>query len=221
MKGSVIASPTLKERDVKGASRICIIIRFVKVGSKRFCMKRRSGDHKIYKEFNFEILKFSECNCNPFGVVRGFGGCDKVAPGELCECRQNVQGRTCSQCKPTYWNLSPYNEEGCVDCACNVTGTLSLLNDCDMITGQCACKRFVGGRACDMCADGYWHMKQGSHLGCEPCNCDVGGAIGTNCNMNTGQCQCRPRVEGLKCDQPIRDHYFPTLWHHKVKKFSV
>lgn len=57
MKGSVIASPTLKERDVKSASRICIIIRFVKVGSKRFCMKRLSGDHKIYKEFNFEIFR--------------------------------------------------------------------------------------------------------------------------------------------------------------------
>lgn len=48
------------------------------------------------------------------------------------------------------------------------------------------------------------------------CNCDVGGSIGIGCNQVTGQCKCRPRIGGLKCDQPIEDHYFPTLWQYKV-----
>ncbi|KAI1731321.1 laminin EGF domain-containing protein [Ditylenchus destructor] len=167
------------------------------------------------KLYNFPICE--ECNCHPSGVIAGFAGCDKVAPGELCICRENVIGRTCSQCKPTFWDLQAYHDKGCVDCNCNKTGTLSLLNSCDQHSGQCTCKRHVSGQKCDLCADGFFNMRSDSQIGCQACNCDVGGAIGTSCNQNTGQCRCRPRIDGLKCDRPIQDHYFPTLWQHKYE----
>ncbi|KAH7701646.1 laminin alpha [Aphelenchoides avenae] len=167
------------------------------------------------KLYNFPICE--ECNCHPSGVIPEFAGCDKVAPGELCTCRANVQGRTCSQCKPTFWDLQPYHVGGCIDCACNMTGTISLLNSCDQQSGQCACKRHVGGRKCDECAPGFYQMEGHNELGCQPCNCDAGGSIGTGCNQHTGQCHCRPRIEGLKCDKPIKDHFFPTLWQHRYE----
>lgn len=43
------------------------------------------------------------------------------------------------------------------------------------------------------------------------CDCDIGGSIDNNCDKITGQCRCHSRVEGRRCDQPIRAHYFPTL----------
>ena len=43
---------------------------------------------------------------------------------------------------------------GCTECAC---GEASYETDsCDLISGQCACKPGVGGRACDVCEEGYW-----------------------------------------------------------------
>ena len=33
------------------------------------------------------------------------------------------------------------------------------------------------------------------------CHCDVGGSLDNNCNKETGQCNCRPRVTGLACDK--------------------
>ncbi|CAJ0953978.1 unnamed protein product, partial [Mesorhabditis belari] len=162
--------------------------------------------------YNFPVCE--ECNCHPNGVTPNFGGCDKVAPGELCSCRKHVTGRICDQCKPTYWDLQYHHPDGCIGCDCNLPGTLSMLNSCEEKNGQCVCKRHVGGRSCDKCADGYYNMKAHNQLGCEPCNCDLGGALRSECDPSTGQCKCRPRVGGLKCDKPIDNHYFPTLWHN-------
>lgn len=65
--------------------------------------------------FKFDLFEnILECNCHPSGVIPEFAGCDKVAPGELCTCRENVMGRTCSQCKPTFWDLQPHHEKGCI-----------------------------------------------------------------------------------------------------------
>lgn len=39
------------------------------------------------------------------------------------------------------------------------------------------------------------------------------------CDKNTGQCICRPRIEGTQCTQPLRAHYYPTLYQfiHEVE----
>ena len=33
------------------------------------------------------------------------------------------------------------------------------------------------------------------------CDCNTEGSIAAQCNSETGQCQCKPNVIGLKCDQ--------------------
>ncbi|KAM3726093.1 Laminin-like protein [Dirofilaria immitis] len=165
--------------------------------------------------YNFPICE--ECNCNPKGVVTGFAGCDKVEPGELCTCKTYVTGRICDQCKSTYWDLQYHHEDGCVRCDCDLAGTLSGLNECSIEEGQCNCKRHVFGHRCDKCVDGFFQLEVHNQFGCQACKCDVGGALGIGCDMQTGKCRCRPRITGQKCDRPIENHYFPTLWHNKYE----
>uniref|UniRef100_A0A1I7XHB3 Laminin EGF-like domain-containing protein n=1 Tax=Heterorhabditis bacteriophora TaxID=37862 RepID=A0A1I7XHB3_HETBA len=166
--------------------------------------------------YNFPACE--ECNCHPSGVTTDFAGCDKVvAPGELCSCRKHVIGRICDQCKPTFWDLQYHYPGGCVECDCYIAGTLSMLNTCNQNSGQCICKRNVAGRRCDKCKDGYYNLQSFNQLGCQPCTCDVGGALRSECDVSSGQCRCRPRVTGLRCDKPIENHYFPTLWHNQYE----
>jgi len=43
-----------------------------------------------------------------------------------------------------------------------MTGTLSLSNDCDQLSGQCQCKRFVDGQKCDSCQEGFYNIRADS-----------------------------------------------------------
>ena len=54
-----------------------------------------------------------DCNCDPAGVVEAFAGCVSVPKGELCQCKERVQGRICNQCKPLFWNMQTSNPLGC------------------------------------------------------------------------------------------------------------
>ena len=46
------------------------------------------------------------------------------------------------------------------------------------------------------------------------CECNPGGSVDNNCNKITGECHCKPRVMGQRCDEPMQLHYFPTLYQH-------
>lgn len=75
--------------------------------SKEFCVN----------VYYVKLWLFSECNCNPAGAkeVPGYplGGCGVVTRGLLCECKDQVMGRICDQCKPGYYNLNRNNPHGC------------------------------------------------------------------------------------------------------------
>ena len=45
------------------------------------------------------------------------------------------------------------------------------------------------------------------------CECDPGGSVDTNCDKDSGQCICKPRINGRTCSSPIKLHYFPNLYH--------
>ncbi|XP_028307698.1 laminin subunit alpha-5 isoform X2 [Gouania willdenowi] len=151
--------------------------------------------------------------CHPAGSVQL-----TAQPSEgQCECRRHVEGSACDKCKPLYWNLSPDAQDGCSNCECNVAGTVSRVAECEQESGQCYCKPNVCSGTCSTCKDGFYNLQEESFIGCQGCQCDIGGSAGPSCGERSGQCRCRPNVDGLKCDLPRPHHYFPDLHHLKFE----
>jgi len=44
------------------------------------------------------------------------------------------------------------------------------------------------------------------------CGCDIGGSVNSVCDKVTGQCLCQSRVNGRTCREPLKTHFFPTLY---------
>ncbi|XP_077547053.1 laminin subunit alpha [Haemaphysalis longicornis] len=177
-----------------------------------FCKPSFDGDKcKSCKKGFYNYPLCEGCNCNPAGILPTFGGCGSLTSGELCECKERVTGRICDQCRPLFWNLKPSNSHGCEECECHIPGTLAGLGVCDGQSGQCMCKPNVGQRQCTACVDGTFMLREDDLLGCQDCDCDVGGSVVGTCDQRHGQCPCRPRVTGRRCSEPLQAHYFPSL----------
>ncbi|KAG7214822.1 hypothetical protein INR49_010714 [Caranx melampygus] len=132
-----------------------------------------------------------------------------------CHCLQNVEGALCNRCKPLYWNLAANNPHGCIECRCDLKGTLSGVGECEQKSGQCHCKPNACGHSCDTCKDGYFMLQKKNYFGCQGCQCDVGGAIDMTCREMSGQCQCRKNIVGRQCTEPAPNYFFPSL--HQLK----
>ncbi|XP_041847231.1 laminin subunit alpha-3-like [Melanotaenia boesemani] len=159
-------------------------------------------------------LRFPQCS-DSINVCNAAGTEVSDPQTGLCRCLPNVEGSLCDRCKPLYWNLATENSRGCIECQCDLKGTLSGVGECEQRSGWCHCKPNVCGHACDSCKNGYFLLQKKNYFGCQGCQCDVGGAIGMACNEKSGQCQCRKNVIGRKCTEPASSYYFPTL--HQLK----
>lgn len=111
-------------------------------------------------------------------------------------------GDQCDQCKLGFSGLSAENPDGCDDC--NPDGTLDSNN------GICNCKPSVTGAKCDQCENGYYGL---SALldGCQKCDCDLGGANETGCDVRNGRCRCRLNLNPTNCDRPLIHYYIPSM----------
>ncbi|MBZ3874023.1 Laminin subunit alpha-2, partial [Sciurus carolinensis] len=136
------------------------------------------------------------CRCNVNG---SFSEICHSRTGQ-CDCRPNVQGRRCDECKPETFGLQ--SARGCVPCNCNSFGSKSF--DCEE-SGQCWCQPGVAGKKCDRCAQGYFNFQEG---GCTACDCSH---LGNNCDPKTGQCICPPNTIGEKCSKCA-----PNTWGHSI-----
>ncbi|XP_070273773.1 laminin subunit alpha-2 [Myotis yumanensis] len=136
------------------------------------------------------------CHCNANG---SFSEVCHTQTGQ-CECRPNVQGRRCDECKPETFGLQ--SPRGCVPCNCNSFGSKSF--DCEE-SGQCWCQPGVTGKKCDHCAHGYFNFQEG---GCTACDCSH---LGNNCDPKTGRCICPPNTIGDQCSQCV-----PNTWGHSI-----
>ena len=66
-----------------------------------------------------------------------------------------------------------------LECTCDFRGIRSTAG-CDMNTGDCACKANVIGRDCNQCKPEHYGLSKDDPLGCQPCDCDIGGAYDNN-----------------------------------------
>lgn len=66
-------------------------------------------------------LCITACVCNPLGVDRTGGECDRYT-GQ-CPCLPNVIGLQCGQCAANHWKLA--SGYGCEPCGCDRQGSSS------------------------------------------------------------------------------------------------
>ena len=66
-----------------------------------------------------------------------------------------------------------------------------------MIDGKLCTPQCLGNTAgwkCDRCLSGFWGNPFSGK--CKACDCNEHGALGPNCDPQTGQCLCR---DGMEC----------------------
>ncbi|XP_040566371.1 laminin subunit beta-1 isoform X1 [Lepeophtheirus salmonis] len=185
------------------------------------CQHNTDGHHCEYCIFGYyqdpnldlthpDICK--PCDCEPEGTIDD-GVCDgrtderEQTVAGMCHCKRFIDGPRCDHCKTGYWNFTASNPYGCQECTCYMDGTIAGEGGCDQQTGHCTCKRNVIGRDCDQCYPQHFGLSAADPEGCKPCDCDVGGSYDNDCDVQTGQCRCRPHISGRRCDQ-IDDGYF-------------
>ncbi|XP_069771812.1 laminin subunit alpha-3-like [Narcine bancroftii] len=134
-----------------------------------------------------------------------------------CQCLPGVESAACERCKSLFWKPVERGPDGCVECGCTVSGTVSGIGECNQGDGSCYCKPNVCGKPCDWCTKGHYNLQNGNYFGCQGCGCDVGGSANLTCSVTSGNCQCRTNVEGRTCNRPKSQHYFPDLHHLKYE----
>uniref|UniRef100_A0A1B6DHB4 Laminin subunit beta-2 n=1 Tax=Clastoptera arizonana TaxID=38151 RepID=A0A1B6DHB4_9HEMI len=159
-----------------------------------------------------EVCKL--CNCDIGGSLDQ-GICDSYTDplhglvSGRCKCKANVQGQQCNECKNGFWNFDENNPNGCQECTCNTLGTIDN-EGCNVLTGDCTCKRYVTGRDCNQCLPEYYGLSEDPD-GCKPCECDMGGSFDNQCDVVTGQCRCRPYLSGRTCSTPEQTYFAGQL----------
>ncbi|XP_013397032.1 laminin subunit alpha-2 isoform X2 [Lingula anatina] len=133
-------------------------------------------------------------NINPNAV----GNCDRTT-GQCLKCLFNTEGWNCAQCKPDYYGM--VYGKGCKECDCNQYGSTGT--SCDQRSGQCSCRPYYEGRACDSCVAGYGNII----AGCPRCSCNLTGSVSNLCDQVSGQCPCKNGVGGQYCGSCLPDHW--------------
>lgn len=145
-------------------------------------------------------------------------GRDKVRAWEVeqCVCPHGHQGLSCEDCSPGFYKSDQGLYLGlCEPCECN-----GHSEECDSRTGICLnCRGNTYGDNCEECRPGF--IGNATSGGCVPISsqgrctdCDASGAA--SCDERTGQCHCKPNVQGRRCDQ-CRDGSFGL---NEVKEYG-
>ncbi|KAK0176557.1 hypothetical protein PV328_000678 [Microctonus aethiopoides] len=141
------------------------------------------------------------CNCDSHGSI----GVSCDAEGK-CQCHENFDGPQCNQCNEGF-----YNFPRCEGCNCDPAGIGKSFTGCGSLpAGElCQCKERVQGRICNQCKALYWNLQPTNPNGCEDCNCNIPGVIGSigECDSKNGQCICKPGVTNRACNQCVDGTY--------------
>ncbi|XP_067107794.1 laminin subunit alpha-1 [Osmerus mordax] len=151
--------------------------------------------------------KAEDCYYNQTVAERGWSinMQGRLQGGGVCiSCTQNTTGVNCETCADRFYrplSVSPYDEEPCEQCDCDMRGSQSAVcirdeehakPDQGLPVGQCVCKEGFAGRRCDRCAFGYRDFPL-----CSRCECSLDGSLNIDpCRP----CICKENVMGAHCD---------------------
>uniref|UniRef100_A0A672TFA1 Laminin subunit alpha-1 n=1 Tax=Strigops habroptila TaxID=2489341 RepID=A0A672TFA1_STRHB len=126
------------------------------------------------------------CNCSKFGSVSE----DCNHQGQ-CHCVPGVAGEKCDRCAHGFHT---FQDGGCTPCDCAHTQ-----NHCNADSGQCICPPHTQGPKCELCEENHWGLSP--KFGCKACNCSNTGSTNLQCDVLTGQCQCKVEYGGQDCSK--------------------
>ncbi|KAF8792889.1 Laminin subunit alpha-1 like protein [Argiope bruennichi] len=86
-------------------------------------------------------------------------------------CLPGYEGKHCERCSLGYYGVPTMPGGSCQPCNCNPYGSLDRV--CDRMTGQCYCRRGIGGRDCTMCS--ARHIL--TDVGCKSCDDECIGPL--------------------------------------------
>lgn len=168
-----------------------------------FCDGGYYGDATKGTQFDCMI-----CPCPRPDVSNNFATSCEVSPdgtSVACNCKEGYVPPRCDYCAAGYFGRPYELGDTCKPCNCNNNIDPSNPEACDSQTGICTtCLNNTFGPACEICAPGFYGDAV-SKKDCKTCSCDP---VGTErCDHATGQCICKPNVEGELCDRCAPDHY--------------
>ncbi|XP_023679312.1 laminin subunit alpha-1-like isoform X3 [Paramormyrops kingsleyae] len=144
------------------------------------------------------------CQCNNHSLA-----CD-VLTGICQDCQHNTIGDHCELCAPGYYGKVEGSVSDCSMCSCPPGNKKSFSPTCHlegMNDYRCdACEKGYKGQYCERCSPGYTGTPTEADGRCEPCQCSSSGALHHRCHQLTAQCECRPGIRGLRCDECEERH---------------
>ena len=102
------------------------------------------------------------CGCDAIGA--NSDSCDAAG---ACDCAlDRIAGAKCDTCAQGFYLVAGAagGDWSCSPCDCDAAGSTD--GPCSVETGQCPCKAFTEGRACDACQDGTAVLDAANPLGC-------------------------------------------------------
>ncbi|KAE9553293.1 hypothetical protein FO519_003506 [Halicephalobus sp. NKZ332] len=168
-------------------------------------------DQRVLKTYYYAISDLTvggRCKCNGHANSCVASTGEGVKETLVCQCQHNTDGPDCERCSPFFqdrpWRRGTAEEPNeCLPCNCNGLSSRCFFDETLYNNtghgGHCVdCTGNTDGPNCEKCVPGYYKL-QGYNF-CEECGCDSRGSHSGNCN-DKGQCECKPGVTGLRCDQ--------------------
>ncbi|XP_078659257.1 laminin subunit alpha-2-like [Branchiostoma floridae x Branchiostoma belcheri] len=145
----------------------------------------------------------SRCACPLVESSNNFSPtCVAMDGGVFCDrCPPGYEGFQCEKCADGYFGNPLEVGNLCKQCTCNGNIDPAVEGNCNTVTGECLkCVGNTAGDECERCEDGYFGDAINAK-NCQRCLCHPRGSYEEDCNLNSGQCRCRPNVVGRDCDQ--------------------